>query len=146
VWGPALDAGFAKRAPELGPLQINGGGFLAMEDEFIPHADAAARATTALYVGGMGARGKNFYNTVLRRYGHPAEAELIQDLYLDRKQQEAAAAVPADLIARTNLIGPPGYVKERIAALAEAGVTHLHVIPIGSDPIKLLEQVKDWIS
>jgi F420-dependent oxidoreductase-like protein len=146
VWGSALDAGLAKRAPELGPLQINGGGFLAMEDDFVGHAEAAARGVAALYVGGMGARGKNFYNTVLRRYGYPDEAELIQDLYLDKKQQEAAAAVPADLIARTNLIGPPGYVKERIAALKEAGVTHLHVNPIGSDPIKLLEQVKDWIS
>ncbi|HEY9416953.1 MAG TPA: LLM class F420-dependent oxidoreductase [Pseudonocardia sp.] len=146
VWGSALDAGFAKRAPELGPLQINGGGFLALEDEFFPNAEAAARGTTALYVGGMGARGKNFYNTVLRRYGYPHEAELIQDLYLDKKQQEAAAAVPAELIAQTNLIGPPGFVKERIAALKEAGVTHLHVTPIGSDPIKLLEQVKDWIS
>lgn len=146
VWGSALDAGFAKRAPELGPLQINGGGFLALEDEFFPNAEAAARGTTVLYVGGMGARGKNFYNTVLRRYGYPHEAELIQDLYLDKKQQEAAAAVPAELIAQTNLIGPPGFVKERIAALKEAGVTHLHVTPIGSDPIKLLEQVKDWIS
>jgi F420-dependent oxidoreductase-like protein len=146
VWGSALDAGAAKRAPELGPLQINGGGFLALEEEFFGVAESVARGMAALYVGGMGARGKNFYNTVLRRYGYPDEATLVQDLYLDKKRDEAAAAIPADLIARTNLIGPPGYVKERIAALREAGVTHLHVNPIGSDPIKLLEQVKEWIS
>jgi F420-dependent oxidoreductase-like protein len=146
VWGSALDAGAAKRAPELGPLQINGGGFLALEEEFFGVAESVARGMAALYVGGMGARGKNFYNTVLRRYGYPDEATLVQDLYLEKKRDEAAAAIPADLIARTNLIGPPGYVKERIAALREAGVTHLHVNPIGSDPIKLLEQVKEWIS
>jgi F420-dependent oxidoreductase-like protein len=146
VWGAALDAGHAKRAPELGPLQINGGGFLAMEDEYIPMADKIARGMAALYIGGMGARGKNFYNTVACRYGFPDEAALIQDLYLDRKQDQAAAAVPTDLIARTNLIGPPSYVRERIAALREAGVTHLHVNPVGSDPVKLLEQVKEWIS
>lgn len=146
VWGASLDAGSAKREPGLGPLQVSGGGFLALEEEFFPHAEAAARGTAALYVGGMGARGKNFYNTVVQRYGFADEAALVQDLYLDRKQAEAAAALPADLISRSNLIGPPGFVKERIAALREAGVTHLHVIPIGSDPVKLLEQVKEWIS
>ncbi len=146
VYGAALDAGAAKRAPELGPLQINGGGILALEENHFAVAESVARGMAALYIGGMGARGKNFYNTVACRYGYPDEAAQIQDLYLDKRREQAAAAVPADLIARTNLIGPPGYVQERIAALREAGVTHLHVNPIGSDPVKLLEQVKEWIS
>ncbi len=146
VWGPALDAGTAMRDPELGTLQINGGGFLALEEEYFGFAEAAARGMAALYVGGMGARGKNFYNTVMCRYGYPDEAATVQDLYLAKEREKAAAALPADLISRTNLIGPPGYVKERIAALREAGITHLHVNPIGSDPVKLLAQVKEWIS
>ena len=146
VFGPALATGFAKRAPELGPLQITGGGFLALEEEMFDAARDAARNVYALYIGGMGARGRNFYNTVFRRQGYEAEATLVQDLYLDGKKAEAAAALPDDFIDRVTLIGPPGRVKERIAALREAGVTHLHVLPVGSDTPKLLSQVKEWIS
>jgi F420-dependent oxidoreductase-like protein len=69
VFGPALAAGFAKRAPELGPLQITGGGMLAIEDEMFAPARKAARDLYALYIGGMGARGRNFYNAVFRRQG-----------------------------------------------------------------------------
>ena len=146
VFGPALAAGFAKRAPELGPLQITGGGILAMEEEMFAPARKAARDLYALYIGGMGARGRNFYNTVFRRQGYEAEATLVQDLYLDGKKAEAAAALPDDFIDRVTLIGPSAHVRERIAALGEAGVTHLHVTPFGSDAAKLLAQVKEWIS
>jgi len=146
VFGPALAAGFAKRAPELGPLQITGGGILAMEEEMFAPARKAARDLYALYIGGMGARGHNFYNTVFRRQGYAAEAALVQDLYLDGKKAEAAAALPDDFIDRVTLIGPSAHVRERIAALGEAGVTHLHVTPFGSDTTKLLAQVKEWLS
>lgn len=146
VFGPALQAGFAKRAPELGPLQITGGGLLALEEEMFAPARQAARDLYALYIGGMGARGRNFYNTVFRRQGYEAEATLVQDLYLDGKKAEAAAALPDDFIDHVTLIGPPSHVKERIAALAEVGVTHLHVNPIGSDAPKLIATVKEWIS
>jgi F420-dependent oxidoreductase-like protein len=145
VFGPAIDAGTAKRAPELGPLQITGGGLLAIEDDMIEPAKQLARGMNALYIGGMGARGKNFYNTVFQRQGYPDEAKVVQDLYLDGKKDEAAAALPDEFIAQTSLIGPPNFVKERIAALREAGVTHLHVNPISSDPQKLLSQVKEWL-
>ena len=84
----------------------------------------------ALYVGGMGARGKNFYNDLARRYGYEDEAKLIQDLYLDGKKDEAAAAVPVELLRSMSLVGPEGYVKERLAAFAEAGVTTLNVSPL----------------
>jgi Luciferase-like monooxygenase len=108
-------------------------------------ARAAARGMYALYIGGMGARGRNFYNTVFRRQGYEAEAALVQDLYLDGRKEEAAAALPDDFIDRVTLIGPSGHVKERIAALREAGVTHLHVHPVSRDAPKLLAQVKEWI-
>jgi F420-dependent oxidoreductase-like protein len=146
VFGPALRAGFAKRAPELGPLQITGGGILALEEQMFAPARQAARDLYALYIGGMGARGRNFYNAVFRRQGFEAEATLVQDLYLDGKKAEAAAALPDDFIDRVTLIGPPSHVRERIAALEEAGVTHLHVHPVGGDAPKLIAQVKEWIS
>ncbi|HLU54218.1 MAG TPA: LLM class F420-dependent oxidoreductase [Pseudonocardia sp.] len=146
VFGPALDAGTAKRAPELGPLQITGGGVLAIEEEVFEPARALARGMFALYIGGMGARGRNFYNTVFARQGYPDAARVVQDLYLEGRKEEAAAALPDDFIDRATLIGPPARVKERIAVLREAGITHLHVNPVSSDVPKVLGQVKEWIS
>ena len=105
-----------------------------------------ARGMYALYIGGMGARGKNFYNTVFQRQGYVDEAKLVQDLYLDGRKDEAAAALPSDFIDRVTLIGPAGHIRERIAALREAGITHLHVNPVGSDAPKLISQVKEWIA
>ena len=64
------------------------------------------RPQLALYVGGMGARGKNFYNDLAVRYGYEEEAKEIQDLYLDGKKDEAAAAVPEELVRAVSLIGP----------------------------------------
>ncbi|GAA3096199.1 LLM class F420-dependent oxidoreductase [Pseudonocardia yunnanensis] len=146
VFGPALDAGYAKRAPELGPLQITGGGILALEEEMFEPARRLARGMLALYIGGMGARSRNFYNTVFRRQGFADEAKLVQDLYLDGHKEEAAAALPDEFVDKVTLIGSPTHVQERIAALREAGVTHLHVNPVGNEPLKLLAQVKEWIS
>jgi alkanesulfonate monooxygenase SsuD/methylene tetrahydromethanopterin reductase-like flavin-dependent oxidoreductase (luciferase family) len=78
----------------------------------------------------MGAKGKNFYNDVVRRYGFEQEAEAIQDLYLSGKKAEAEALVPDELLEATSLCGSEGYVAERVAAFREAGVTHLQVIPM----------------
>ena len=100
---------------------------------------------TALYVGGMGAKGRNFYNDLVKRYGFEQEAEQIQDLYLDGKKDEAAKLVPDELLEATTLCGSEGYVKERLAAYKESGVTVLNVTPVGPDPVKLIEQVKTWI-
>jgi hypothetical protein len=104
-----------------------------------------SRPMTALYVGGMGAKGRNFYNDLVCRYGFDEEAEAIQDLYLDGKKEEAAKLVPEELLEATTLCGPEGYVRERLAAYEESGVTVLNVTPIGPDPVKLIEQVKGWI-
>lgn len=96
-------------------------------------------------VGGMGAKGKNFYNSVARRYGYEEAAEKIQDLYLSGKKEEAAAAVPDEMVELTNLVGPESYVRERIEAFREAGVTHLNLVPMGGDPVALLEKVRNWL-
>ncbi|GAA1875371.1 LLM class F420-dependent oxidoreductase [Pseudonocardia ailaonensis] len=145
AFGDTLRAGAAKRDPALGPLQMTGGGFLALEEEMWEPARQAARGMYALYVGGMGARGKNFYNTVMQRQGWGDAAKLVQDLYLDGKPQEAAAALPDEFIDQATLIGPPSFVKERIAALHEAGITHLQVNAVTNDAPKILGQVREWL-
>ena len=144
VWGAALAAGTAKRSEALGPMETAVGGMVGFVDD-ATEAKAAldlARPMVALYVGGMGAKGRNFYNALARRYGFEAEAEAVQDLYLAGEKQKAAEAVPAALLEGSNLVGPEGYVRERIAAFAEAGVTTLNVIPIAPDKVKLVEQLR----
>jgi F420-dependent oxidoreductase-like protein len=132
VWGGALAAGQARRDPALGPLEIVVQAPLAIGDD-VTHLREAARPLLALYIGGMGARSRNFYNDLACRYGYQAQAAQIQDLYLSGKKDEAAAAVPAELLERTSLIGPDGYVAERLAALRAAGVSTVNVTPLAPD-------------
>jgi F420-dependent oxidoreductase-like protein len=144
VWGEALAKGRANRAPDLPPLEVCAGGMLAIgEGDDVLGLREFGRPLAALYIGGMGAKGRNFYNELARRYGYEAEAEEIQDLYLAGKKDEAAAKVPAEFLELTSLVGPASYVKERLAAYQEAGVTVLNVMPVGADPVKLVEQVKE---
>ncbi|HEY6532029.1 MAG TPA: LLM class F420-dependent oxidoreductase [Acidimicrobiales bacterium] len=145
VWGADLDAGNEARSAELGPLEIAAGGLVAIGDDKAEVAELS-RPMVALYVGGMGARGKNFYNDLMCRYGYEAEAALIQDLYLEGKKDEAAAAVPDEFLRLSNLCGPEGFVKERIAAFKEAGVTVLNITPQGDDPLGTIEKVRGWLS
>ncbi len=81
----------------------------------------------ALYVGGMGARGQNYYNTLVGRYGYEAEAATIQDLYLGGKKMEAIAAVPDALVDEVALVGPRERIADRLGAWRESGVTTLLV-------------------
>jgi hypothetical protein len=99
----------------------------------------------ALYIGGMGSKGQNYCNAMVRRYGYEKEAEEIQDLYLAGHKDEAAAKVPDELLEATSLCGPEGYIKERLAAFAESGVTHLNVSPVGGDPVAMVEKLRSWI-
>ena len=145
IWGAPLRRGVAKRSPELGPLEVVAGGPLAI-GEGLEHLRDSERSQLALYVGGMGARSKNFYNELIARYGFEREAAQIQDLYLAGNKRQAEALVPASLLDSLSLIGPEGYVKERIAAFKAAGVTLLDVQPIGPDPIGDIARVKEWTS
>ncbi|MFG1740036.1 LLM class F420-dependent oxidoreductase [Micromonospora chalcea] len=142
VWGDALAAGRAKRPADLGPLEVVAGGPLAIGPDVTGLRDLA-RPLIALYVGGMGAKGRNFYHDLLCRYGYPAEADRIQDLYLAGRKAEAAAAVPAELLERTSLIGPESYVRDRVQEFRDAGVTVLNVAPLGDDPRRLVAAVAD---
>ena len=145
VWGDALKAGKAKRDPSLGELDIVGQASLAIGEDVKGYLEFG-RPMAALYIGGMGARGKNFYNDLCRRYGWEKEAKEIQDLYLDGKKDEAAAKVPQELLEKMSLIGPEGHVRERLAALKESGVTTLNVTPIAGDHkgrLALIEKIKE---
>jgi F420-dependent oxidoreductase-like protein len=95
----------------------------------------ALRPLLALYVGGMGARGANFYNALVRRYGYEVEAERIQKLYLEGKQREAIAAVPDELVDGVALVGPRERIAERLDAWRESGATTLLVAT--HDPVAL---------
>ncbi|HEY1831555.1 MAG TPA: LLM class F420-dependent oxidoreductase [Acidimicrobiales bacterium] len=146
VFGPSLDAGAAKRDAKLGPLQIAAGGIFAIGDESeVAGIRNLGRAGAALYIGGMGAKGKNFYNDLTRRYGYEKEAAEIQDLYLSGEKEKAAALVPDDLLEATSLCGPEGYIKDRLAAFKEAGITHLNVNPVGMDPVAMIEKLSSWL-
>jgi len=142
VWGDALRAGKAKRDKELGELDVMVGVSLAVGDDVEDRLNWA-KPHLALYIGGMGARGQNFYHKLATRYGYSEVADHIQDLFLSGRKAEAVAAVPDELVRQVSLIGPRGFVKERIAAFAEAGVTTLLATPVTSDGAEYVSYVEE---
>jgi F420-dependent oxidoreductase-like protein len=106
----------------------------ALRDALKPHV--------ALYVGGMGAKGKNFYNSLVSRYGWEAEAARIQELYLGGRQREAIAAVPDELVDAVSLVGPKERIRDRLEAWRETPVTTLVV---GSPQPQALEVLADLV-
>jgi F420-dependent oxidoreductase-like protein len=148
VWGDSLAAGRANRDPALGDLDVVVTTPLAITDD----ADTAAglldaiRPMLALYIGGMGAKGRNFYHDLACRYGFEAEAEVIQELYLAGRKDGAAAAVPDELVRRSSLIGPASYIRERVEVLHASGVTTLNVTPMAgsaAERVRLIERIRD---
>ncbi len=144
VWAEPLRAGLAARAEGLGPLEIVASTTLAI-GEGLEDLREAVRPRLALYIGGMGARDKNFYNNLACRYGLEGSAREIQDHYLAGRTDEAALAVPEELVSGTTMIGPLGYVKDRLAAYKAAGITVLNVRAVGKDPMKDLALVREWM-
>jgi F420-dependent oxidoreductase-like protein len=149
VWGDALTDGSKNRLEGLAPLQILTGGplkFTDSVDETTKVLDAF-RDNVALYVGGMGAKGKNFYNDIMAAYGWEEEAKNVQELYLEGKKKEAAAALPLQFLDAIALVGRLGHIKERISAYKEAGVTHLQMVLSGSldDKVHAVETMRDLV-
>jgi F420-dependent oxidoreductase-like protein len=118
--GRALDADSFDIAPNV---------TICLDDD-VDRARDTVRHIVALYVGGMGSREKNFYNALVRRYGFEAAAEEVQDLYLDGKKDEAAAALPVELIDTLTLVGPKQRIAERLAMYRDAGVGTLIASPV----------------
>jgi alkanesulfonate monooxygenase SsuD/methylene tetrahydromethanopterin reductase-like flavin-dependent oxidoreductase (luciferase family) len=123
---PALERGFAKSGG-----RNNSGSFRIAPFVTVVIGDDLAKCRMpvkgflALYIGGMGARGKNFYNDYAKRLGYEQAAATIQDLYLDGKKLEAMAAVPDELVDEIALVGPSERVLERLAVWKNSGVTDL---------------------
>jgi F420-dependent oxidoreductase-like protein len=128
---PLLEEGFARAG--------GGKGFddfdivptvTAMVSEDRESARDAMRHYVALYVGGMGSRKQNFYNALVQRYGYEDAAREVQDLYLEGRKDEAAAALPGELIDTLCLVGPRDFVRERLAVYRGAGVGTLMISPM----------------
>jgi F420-dependent oxidoreductase-like protein len=147
VWGQALATGKANRDPALGELDVYAGPALAIGENVEPLREFV-KPHLALYIGGMGAKGRNFYHALATSYGYGAEADRIQQLYLAGDKDGATKAVPDDLVRDVSLIGTAGFVKERVEAFREAGVTTLNVVPIAetrADRVKLIERLRGLV-
>ncbi|OBI08239.1 LLM class F420-dependent oxidoreductase [Mycobacterium sp. E2462] len=147
VWGQALADGRAKRDPALGELDVFAGPVLAIGENVEPLREFV-KPHLALYIGGMGAKGKNFYHALATKYGYGPQADRIQELYLAGDKEGAAKVVPDELVRDVNLIGSREFVRERLAAFREAGVTTLNVSPIAetsAERVKLIETLRGLI-
>ena len=128
-----LEEGAARAGRSLdGDFDIAPSVNVAIDDD-VDSARDRMRHFIALYVGGMGSRERNFYNQLVQRYGFEDAAREIQDLYLEGKKDEAAAAVPAELIDTVTLVGPRDKVRDRLAVYRDAGVGTLLVSPVAFD-------------
>jgi len=146
VWGDSLDKGKAKRSDDLGSLNVYAGGTVAIGDvPEVAEAREAARMNAGFYVGGMGAKGKNFYNDLFCRYGWDQEAAKIQDLFLSGNRGEAMAAIPDEYLDLATLTGDEGHVRERLQVFKDVGVTHFTIQAAGENPLETIEKAKAWI-
>ena len=140
---PLLEEGFARAGDGKGfaDFEIAPTVNVFVTDD-VETARDAMRPYVALYVGGMGSRDKNFYTALVQRYGFEDAARRVQDLYLEGKRDEAAAALPAELIDTVSLCGPPDVVRERLAVFRDAGVGTLMVSPMAWSFEDRLQQLR----
>src|SRR5689334_10006819 len=125
---PLLEEGAARAGRSLDGFDIAPTVNVAIDDD-LERARDLMRPLIALYVGGMGSRQQNFYNALAVRYGFEEAARKVQDLYLEGKKDEAAAALPGELIDTVSLCGPAEVVRERIGIYRDAGVGTLMIAP-----------------
>jgi F420-dependent oxidoreductase-like protein len=137
-----LEEGAARAGRSLDGFDIAPSVQVAIDDD-IERARDAMRPLVALYVGGMGSRQRNFYKALVERYGFEDAANEIQDLYLDGKKEEAAAAIPGELIDTVTLAGPQDHIRERLAVYRDAGVGTLIVSPMAVDAEERKRIVQD---
>jgi F420-dependent oxidoreductase-like protein len=136
-----LDEGAARAGRDLNGFDIAPSVQVYVNDDLEAARDAL-RPFIALYVGGMGSRKQNFYNQLVQRYGFEDTARKVQDFYLDGKKDEAAAALPGELIDRVSICGPKDVVRERLATYRDAGVGTLGVSPFAFTKEDRLEQLR----
>jgi F420-dependent oxidoreductase-like protein len=137
---PMLEEGFASRGGRPDGWDLAAHVPVLVADD-VQAARDFLKPLLALYVGGMGARGQNFYARLAERYGYADAAATIQDLYLDGKKNEAIAAVPDALVDEVALVGDGGRIADRVAAFRDCGVTTLVLQTRQPEALRLLADV-----
>jgi F420-dependent oxidoreductase-like protein len=137
-----LEEGAARAGRSLDGFDIAPTVNVNITEDDVDGARDAMRPFMALYIGGMGSREKNFYNTLVQRYGFEDAARTVQDLYLEGRKEEAAAALPTELIDLVSLVGPADRVRERLRAYADAGVGTLGVSPMAWTRDERIKQLR----
>src|SRR4051794_12660185 len=138
---PLLEEGASRSGRSLDGFDIAPTVNVSIDDDLDAARDRM-RPFIALYVGGMGSRKQNFYNALAVRYGFEEAAKEVQDLYLDGKRDEAAAAVPDELVDTVTLCGPADHVRERLAVYRHAGVGTLGITPVAGSKDERIEQLR----
>lgn len=142
VFGPALRTGFgAAGEPEKAARFDVAPTVGALVTHDVARGRNALRPNLALYIGGMGARDRNFYNDLVCRYGYEREAAQIQELYLSGEKLAAARAVPDRLIDEVSLVGPPAVIRDRLDAWRDAGVSTLNLTPMDEHTLRTLPEL-----
>jgi F420-dependent oxidoreductase-like protein len=142
---PLLEEGAARAGRSLDGFDVAPTVNIAIDHD-LDRARDLMRPFIALYVGGMGSREQNFYNALASRYGFEDAARKVQDLYLDGRRDEAAAAVPDELVDTVTLCGPADRVRDRLAVYRDAGVGTLGMTPMAmakGDRIEQLRQIAE---
>jgi F420-dependent oxidoreductase-like protein len=142
LFRPALEEGFARRTDGKGwkDFDIAAGCSVTVTDD-VQSALNRQKPHIALYVGGMGAREKNFHNDMMKRYGYADAAARIQELYLAGRKEEATAAVPDELVDEMSLVGPEARIRERYRAWEDAGVTTMILAPTHRPALELMANI-----
>jgi F420-dependent oxidoreductase-like protein len=147
IFEESLNNGFAKAGggKSLDDFEIAPFCTVVMGDD-VEKCRMPVKSNLALYIGGMGARGKNFYNDYAIRLGYPEAAKEIQDLFLDGKKAEAAAAVPDQLIDDVALVGPADRIRDRLQAWKEAGAKkHVGSLLAGTGDVNALRVLAEEV-
>ena len=142
VYTPIIEEGFKKAGNGKGYAQFDiiQNVRVVLGDDIAKCRDAV-RGDIAFVIGGMGARGKNFYNDHIRRQGYEAIAEKVQDLYLDGKHKDAVAAVPDELIDAITLVGPRERIADRLAAWKGTPVTMLNLSATQPEALRMMAEL-----
>ena len=146
IIGQHVEEGFAKADGEKSYDNFDVAPFVPVAMGDTDFCTMAMKPMFALYIGGMGAKSKNFYNDYAKRLGYEEAAETIQDLYLDGKKEEAALAVPDQLVDECALIGPPERIKERLQSWKELDKTgRIGTLVLGNVNAKSIEVIANEV-
>jgi len=142
VYKAQIDEGFAKAGGDKGIHNFDiAPSISVIIDDDLENAYNRVKPLLALYIGGMGAKDKNFYNDLARRYGYEEAAETIQELYLSGKKGEAIAAVPDALVDDVALVGTKERIKDRLALWRESPITTLNITAFDVDTVRTMAEL-----